>query len=574
MILCEQKKNLLLCVTTLLSIAAPLAGLSICVGIAAFSVTWRWFPIADMLRSVLLDAAVAWFAIALPLGAGRIWIGVAFFPLLISAVAAIAHLLWYDAPISPFAVLSLFETSPAESLEFFQDHASLPAAATFLAGLGVAFALLIRAWRKLPTMKELTFRFPGLKLGILAFCLVVAGTALHKGDRLLRSHHLYLLADGLRDYAHTSRAVEHIRAKRAGFAPAAVVAPSARETTPRVHVFVIGESANRNHLALYGYPRDTTPHISAMLRQDRQAGGPPQVFAFTNVISSDTHTIPNLRAMFLFQDLRTDENPLSSPSLLQLFKAAGFKTWWLSNQVTTHTALSTALIANDAHVTRYVNTARDEGRSASYDEALLPELDVALEDAAPRKAIFLHLLGSHLTYALRYPPEFNFFTETGDIPDAPWRGSKEKGYINAYDNSIRYTDALLARIIAKVERSGGISSVLYVSDHGQEVYDTRPVRGQAIENPSRHTFDVPFLLWFSPAYQALYPDVVATAAAHRDIPFITSHFAHAAADLARIRFTGFQRGKSLFAPEYTPHERILPGNRPYDTLDEIRDRSH
>ncbi len=59
MILCEQKKNLLLCVTTLLSIAAPLAGLSICVGIAAFSVTWRWFPIADMLRSVLLDAAVA-----------------------------------------------------------------------------------------------------------------------------------------------------------------------------------------------------------------------------------------------------------------------------------------------------------------------------------------------------------------------------------------------------------------------------------------------------------------------------------------------------------------------------------
>ncbi len=232
MILCEQKKNLLLCVTTLLSIAAPLAGLSICVGIAAFSVTWRWFPIADMLRSVLLDAAVAWFAIALPLGAGRIWIGVAFFPLLISAVAAIAHLLWYDAPISPFAVLSLFETSPAESLEFFQDHASLPAAATFLAGLGAAFALLIRAWRKLPTMKELTFRFPGLKLGILAFCLVVAGTALHKGDRLLRSHHLYLLADGLRDYAHTSRAVEHIRAKRAGFAPAAVVAPSARDHAP------------------------------------------------------------------------------------------------------------------------------------------------------------------------------------------------------------------------------------------------------------------------------------------------------------------------------------------------------
>ena len=99
MILCEQKKNLLLCVTTLLSIAAPLVGLSICVGVTAFAVTWRWFPMADMLRSILLDAAIAWVAVMLPLRVGRLWIGVAFFPLLVSAVAATAHLLWFNAPI-------------------------------------------------------------------------------------------------------------------------------------------------------------------------------------------------------------------------------------------------------------------------------------------------------------------------------------------------------------------------------------------------------------------------------------------------------------------------------------------
>lgn len=336
---------------------------------------------------------------------------------------------------------------------------------------------------------------------------------------------------------------------------------------PAVYVFVIGESANRNHLALYGYPRDTTPRLSALLRQDQRAGRSPQLFMFTNAISSDTHTIPNLRAMLLFQELSPDNEPLSSPSLLQLFQAAGFKTWWLSNQVTTHSALSTALIADDAHVTRYTNTARDEGRSVRYDEILLPELDAALADAAPRKAIFLHLLGSHLSYALRYPPEFAFFTKISEIPDAPWRGPKEKGYINDYDNSIRYTDDLLARIIAKVRHNDGSAAVLYVSDHGQEVYDTRPVRGQMIENPSRHMFDVPLLLWLSPDYRARHPEVVAAAAANKDLPFITSDFAHTAADLARIRFPGFRAEKSLFAPEYAPRQRILPGNRLYETLE-------
>lgn len=110
-------------------------------------------------------------------------------------------------------------------------------------------------------------------------------------------------------------------------------------------------------------------------------------------------------------------------------------------------------------------------------------------------------MGSHLTYALRYPPEFGVFSSTDDIPTKPWRTESEKQYVNTYDNSIRYTDHIVSSVINAVKRKGGDAFVVYFSDHGQEVYDTRPVRGQIANDPSKHMLDIPFLCWFSPEYQ-------------------------------------------------------------------------
>ncbi len=534
--------------------------LSMAVGVAGFAVMHRWFPLADMLRSLLLDFSLAGIMLLLPVPLGKLFFLVVFIPLLISAFISIGHLLLFQAPVSSFAVISIFETSPHELFEFIRDFASGFSVAVVTLCVAASLLLFVLIWRNISSSPISVVKTPILYAVTAVFCIAVGAAAVHKGDRLLRSHHLYLLASGLKTHLQTLQELKQIQTERIRPAPNTVTIRPELASEPYTQVIAIGKSANRNHLGLYGYHRPTTPRLSSLLSD-------PGFLVFNDVVASDTHTVPNLRAMFLLPELKTGDGLLSSPSVVQMFSAAGFKTWWISNQITTHSALSTSLIADDADITLYLNTACDEGRSVRYDGDLLPELDKALADPAPHKAVFVHLLGSHLSYALRYPPEFAHFTRTDDIPDAPWRSTKEKHYINTYDNSIRYTDAVLTAIIDKVRNNGGRAVVLYVSDHGQEVYDTRPIRGQMAEHPSRHMFDVPFLLWMSPDFASVRPDFVTRAREQRDTPFITSDFAHTVVDPAGIRFAGFQPERSLFAPEYTAQERRVCGNKLYDLLD-------
>ena len=265
---------------------------------------------------------------------------------------------------------------------------------------------------------------------------------------------------------------------------------------------------------------------------------------------------------------RQGDTILTSPSVLTLLNSAGFTTYWISNQaVNVEGATGVRLFAEDAKQVSFLNMARDEGRSVSYDSVLLPELEKILGNSVERKAIFIHLMGSHLTYALRYPPEFGVFSSTDDIPTKPWRTESEKQYVNTYDNSIRYTDHIVSSVINAVKRKGGDAFVVYFSDHGQEVYDTRPVRGQIANDPSKHMLDIPFLCWFSPEYQRRNAEFMQRVKGAIHKPWMTSGFADAAAELARLSFGGGKPEKAPFSASYEPWVRYAPNGSRYDSLD-------
>lgn len=231
-------------------------------------------------------------------------------------------------------------------------------------------------------------------------------------------------------------------------------------------------------------------------------------------------------------------------------------------------ATGVRLFAEDAKQVSFLNMARDEGRSVSYDSVLLPELEKILGSSVERKAIFIHLMGSHLTYALRYPPEFGVFSSTDDIPTKPWRTESEKQYVNTYDNSIRYTDHIVSSVINAVKRKGGDAFVVYFSDHGQEVYDTRPVRGQIANDPSKHMLDIPgSWCWFSPEYQRRNAEFMQRVKGAIHKPWMTSGFADAAAELARLSFGGGKPEKAPFSASYEPWVRYAPNGSRYDSLD-------
>ncbi len=530
------------------------AGFSLLTGLISFGATLRWFPLSDMLRSLLLDTLLTLPVMFLPGVLGVGFLILSFVPFLAVTLANVVHILLYRAPISTFAIQSIFETTSNEAREFVTDFFSIPNALILAAVFVIPFFLLVKAVRARHSLS-----LSPVHVLLLILCIPIAYSAVRKGPRLLASHGVYQFCTTLCRYADEIRAVDAVRTERQSLSLAPVAFLDGDPAMPRTYVFIVGESANRNHFSLYGYKRNTTPRLEAMR---------DELVIFDDVISPDTHTIPSLRKVLLFPELRQGDSILSSPSVLTLLNSAGFTTYWISNQaVNVEGATGVRLFAEDAKHVSFLNMARDEGRSVSYDAVVLPELEKVLGNAVERKAVFIHLMGSHLTYALRYPPEFGVFSSTDDIPTKPWRPESAKRYVNTYDNSILYTDLIVSGIINAVKRKGGNAFVVYFSDHGQEVYDTRPVRGQIANDPSKHMLDIPFLCWFSPEYQRRNAEFVGRVKGAVHKPWVTSEFAYAAAELARLSFGGSKPEKTPFSAGYEPWARYAPNGSEYGSLD-------
>ncbi len=98
---------------------------------------------------------------------------------------------------------------------------------------------------------------------------------------------------------------------------------------------------------------------------------------------------------------------------------------------------------------------------------------------------------------MRYLRAEHYFDDmTGITSKTFWKDqARAETYINYYDNTIRYTDKVLYSILQEAMAASGKTLALYFSDHGQEVYDTRSIRGCDSRNPSRHMVEVPFILW-------------------------------------------------------------------------------
>jgi heptose-I-phosphate ethanolaminephosphotransferase len=167
-------------------------------------------------------------------------------------------------------------------------------------------------------------------------------------------------------------------------------------------------------------------------------------------------------------------------------------------------------------------------------------------------------MGSHAVYRARYPPEAEFFKT---IEPTTCGSATQKQAINDYDNSVRFSDSVVGRIVEAARHVGGEAFVLYLSDHGEEVYDFRDVAMHGNEILSPYMVEIPLVVWLSPEYRRNHADFVGQLERRLNRPYTHSHFAHSVADLARLSFVGMDRTRSIFAEEFIPRERLVAGRR-------------
>ncbi len=252
-------------------------------------------------------------------------------------------------------------------------------------------------------------------------------------------------------------------------------------------VFVIGETTRWDHMGILGYDRDTTPKLSKE----------KNLVAFRGE-SCDTATKLSLRCMFV-REGGTDEGPartLKEKNVFSVLKELGF---------------SSELFAMQSEVWFYNNTNADnfafreqigsekENQGKSVDDMLLvPELKKSLDRHPDGKhLVVLHTKGSHYLYSQRYPREYaRYQPECMGIDDT----CSKAMLINAFDNSVLYTDTVLDSVFDQLRDKKAI--VFYAADHGESISENMHLHGTPRHMAPPEQFRVPMIVWASDKYLA------------------------------------------------------------------------
>jgi glucan phosphoethanolaminetransferase (alkaline phosphatase superfamily) len=321
------------------------------------------------------------------------------------------------------------------------------------------------------------------------------------------------------------------------------------DVTPEVVVMVIGESSRYDRWSLNGYTRETNPLLSKQ----------SNLVMLSDVITSVSATRLSVPVMISRKPaMQSLKDGFAEKSFLTAYKEAGFKTFWLSNQVSFgEFDTPVSVFAKEADVIQFLNLGGFTNNS-NFDQILFNPLKYAIADQAPKKLIVLHSLGSHWNYSHRYPKQFDRWQPSLYGVDKPaYTNTAIKPQLNnSYDSSILYTDWFLDSVIGMLKQSDQRTALMYVADHGQTLYDNTCDLAFHGHN-TQFEFHVPAFVWYSDQYAARHPGKVAQLQQHRKARLATENVFHTLLDLADIRYEGERLEWSFMNAQFKPHKRYV-----------------
>ena len=319
--------------------------------------------------------------------------------------------------------------------------------------------------------------------------------------------------------------------------------------TPYV-IFILGESADRNKMSAYGYKNCTTPFLDEELRNKK-------AFAFTDVIAPANYTSRAMELIFTFAEKEDENHWYKHQNMIDVAKMAGYRTVWLSNQSPIGKYGNMDKILAD-RCDYYKFTSVEGGASGTlirpYDEDLLPIIDEDRKKDIDKNFYVVHIEGSHEVFNMRYPEQFEkFHAEDEGEGDRSWNEVKAE-----YDNTIYYTDFIIGEIIKRFKDENAI--IVYISDHGNEVYDGRDFVGHSSENErNKHMVEIPMVVYGTDKYWRNHPDMMKKIQSSVDKAYRTDKFIYFMEDIMRIKTTSYMPYDSIINDSYSTTDRYYGG---------------
>lgn len=328
-------------------------------------------------------------------------------------------------------------------------------------------------------------------------------------------------------------------------------------------VLIIGESYNRHHSQLYGYKRPTTPWQLS----EQKAG---RLVAFEDAVTTWNLTSNVFKNIFSTHSVDQKGSWCDGVLFPVLFRRTGYRVAFLTNQYKPSLReksfdFNGSFFLNDAELDTLCFDFRNK-KLYRYDRDFIREY--GRFEPAERNLIIFHLYGQHQKYSYRLQRGDVYFT----ADSIKRRNLKrwQRQIVADYDNATRCNDDVVRRICRYFADRDAL--VLYVADHGEEVFDRSFMFGRTPADPllpivACYEFEVPMEMWFSPKFLRLHPDVVAEVRGARNRPFMTDDLPHLLLGLAGIACKEYDSHRDLLSPDFNAkRRRMVKGRYDYDAL--------
>ncbi|WQT24806.1 phosphoethanolamine transferase [Helicobacter pylori] len=470
---------------------------------------------------------------------------------IIFSVAEIFTLFMFKMPFSKGLIDTLLATNNSETMAFIKSYKNYLLYYAF-----ILIALLIM-------IKIIRFRalVPGVIAGVLGLSILTIGSVrnikhLTNNDAILkRSLFSLSLTRGFYS-AYLSLTDRQQAIKFYSFLNNLYLPSGYLSSTDDVEnvVLVIGESASRNFMQLYGYNAPNNPLLSE-LANERESNN---LFVFSDTISKEAHTSDVFENLLNYSDAETTKPWYHYHNMIDIFKRSHYETFWLEKQIVDEWGITQNLVSNRSKNRYYIL-----GNYGAYDEELVKFYSKNIPSQLKSKNfIVFHLLGSHSWYADRFPKSFAKFKPSDlSFSNLHVSNDRDKQIVADYVNSLYYNDFVLNGIFNLFKDKDAI--VFYLSDHAQDIFESGPTYGHSC---SKAGLEIPFMIYVSDIFKEKHPEKVKLIKNALNKPFMSDDLIHSLLPLVGIHTKDEIESKNLFSPKFDTQRKraVCYGSMNYD----------
>ena len=450
--------------------------------------------------------------------------------------ASTNYLMWkYGLYIDVVMVRNLFETTAREASDFFTLSGIF-----WVVLMGIVPAVLLLMTKVIydAPKKEIRRR---LVIGAVSIVLVVAFLGISFKQYASFGRNNRQIRQLLNSVNYTYSTIKYIKAKCTANRIFKKLDENARlapyeDPYKTVVILVVGEAARAKNFSLNGYHRKTNPRLE---KED--------IIYYANVTSCGTSTAVSIPCMFSHLDRKdVDADDVKyMDNLMDIIQRGGYEVIWLENDDGCKGACNRV---PTEHML-YLKDPKYCGEGFCRDDIMIDGLEERLKKIKRNTVIVLHTMGSHgPAYYQRYTDAYRVFEPTCDTADI--QSCSKESIQNTYDNTILYTDHIIASVIDILKKFPNFESgMMYLSDHGESLGEGGIyLHGLPYAIAPDEQTDIPMIVWMSEnmkKYDYLDYDCLKKQAAEN--AYSHDNFFHSMIGWLEIKSELYKKDKDIFS---------------------------